>query len=186
MLERAPRLSAATIIVLLVALTFIPAGAEEAGWPTFARPELGLSIQRPPDLYELDPEPPAEDVNGEVEWGPKDHAWSILITSQKLKAGQTLGSIVEEEKKRNPRADAAEVKIGDGITAVRWWALDDDSLSTFVLLIDKTGTKLLAIELAIALTEDDSGKSLESLRTSYMGTIALFERMLTTVRIAKN
>ena len=180
------RVSAATIAAFLFVLTLAPAAAEEAGWPTFARPELGLTIQRPPDLYELDPEPPAEDVNGEVEWGPKDHAWSILITSQKLKAGQTLASIVEDEKKRNPRADAAEVKIGDGVTAVRWWALDDDALSTFVLLIDKTGTKLVAIELAIALSEDDEGKTMESLRTSYMGTIALFERMLTTVRIAKN
>ncbi len=180
------RVSAATIAAFLFVLTLAAAEAEEPGWPTFARPELGLTIQRPPDLYELDPEPPAEDVNGEVEWGPKDHAWSILITSQKLKAGQTLASIVEDEKKRNPRADAAEVKIGDGVTAVRWWALDDDALSTFVLLIDKTGTKLIAIELAIALSEDDAGKTLEALRISYTGTLAMFERMLSTVRIAKN
>ncbi len=85
-----------------------------------------------------------------------------------------------------PKAEAAEVKIGDGIEAVRMWALDDDSLSTFVLLVDKSGTKLIAIELAIALGEEDEGKSLDSLRISYTGTLALFERMLGTVRIAKN
>ena len=172
--------------LLFILLWAQQARAQEAGWQTFTRPELGLSLQRPPDLYELDPEPPGEDVNGEVEWGPKDHAWSILITSQKLKAGQTLDSLVAEEKKRNPRADAVSVTIGEGVTAVRWWALDDDSLSTFVLLLDKTGTKLIAIELAIALTEEDEGKSVESLRASYMGTIALFERMLSTVKIDKN
>lgn len=186
MLERGLRFAAVTIASLAVALTLASVRAQESGWQTFARAELGLTVQRPPDLYELDPEPPSEDVNGEVEWGPKDHAWSILITSQKLKAGQTLASIVDEEKKRNPKAEAADVKIGDGVAAVRWWALDDDSLSTFVLLLDKTGTKLVAIELAIALSEDDSGKSIDSLRNSYTGTIALFERMLTTVRIAKN
>lgn len=174
--------AAAVLFVLALALE---SRAQEAGWQAFARPDLGLSLQRPPDLYELDPEPPGEDVNGEVEWGPKDHAWSILITSQKLKPGQTLEALVAEEKQRNPRADAASVTIGDGVAAVRWWALDDDSLSTFVLLLDKTGTKLIAIELAIALTEEDEGKSIESIRTSYMGTIALFERMLTTVKIDK-
>ena len=174
---------AASLILVLVLLR---AEAQEAGWQTFKRPELGLSVQRPSDLYELDPEPPGEDVNGEVEWGPKDHAWSILITSQKLKPGQTLDSMVAEEKKRNPRADASSVQIGNGITAVRWWALDDDSLSTFVLLLDKTGTKLIAIELAIALDEEDEGKSIDSLRATYMGTIALFERVLSTVKIEKD
>jgi hypothetical protein len=103
-----------------------------------------------------------------------------------LKPGQTLASVVADEKRRNPKAEAAEVKIGDGIDAARLWALDDDTLSTFVLLIDKTGTKLIAIELAIALTEEDADKSLESLRISYNETLALFERMLGTVRIAKN
>jgi hypothetical protein len=78
------------------------------------------------------------------------------------------------------------VKIGDGIEAVRMWALDEDSLSTFVLLVDKTGTKLIAIELAIALGEDDAGKSLEALRRVYSEPLALFARMLATVRIAKN
>lgn len=186
MKERTLRPSTAFGAVLLILATLTMSRAQEAGWQTFARAELGLSLQRPPDLYELDPEPPGEDVNGEVEWGPKDHAWSILITSQKLKPGQTLDSIVAEEKQRNPKADAAAVKIGDGVSAVRWWSLDDDSLSTFVLLLDKTGTKLIAIELTITLEEDDEGKSLESLRTSYMGSIALFERMLSTVKIDKN
>jgi hypothetical protein len=65
------------------------------------------------------------------------------------------------------------------------WALDEDSLSTFVLLLDKTNTKLIAIELAIALGEEDAGKSLDALRISYSGTLALFERMLATVRMAK-
>jgi len=195
MRERALRFAAAPIaafafaafaLAVALALTFAPATAQEAGWQTFTRPELGLTVQRPPDLYELDPEPPSEDVIGEVEWGPKDHAWSILITSQKLKPGQTLASIVAEEKSRNPKAEAAATKIGDGVEAVRWWSLDDDSLSTFVLLLDKTGTKLVAIELAIALGEDDAGKSMDSLRIAYMGSIALFERMLTTVKVAKN
>ena len=176
---------AAAAVALLVAFVN-GAAAQEPGWQTFTRAELGLSVQRPSDLYELDPEPPAEDVTGEVEWGPKDHGWSIIVTSQKLKPGQTLAAVVAEEKKRNPKAEAAEVKIGDGIEAVRMWALDDDSLSTFVLLVDKSGAKLIAIELAIALGEEDEGKSLDALRISYTGTLALFERMLGTVRIAKN
>jgi hypothetical protein len=186
MWERLLRLIAAGLFPLGVAALVNPAAAQEPGWQTFTRAALGLSIQRPADLYELDPEPPAEDVTGEVEWGPKDHGWSIIVTSQKLKPGQTLAAVVAEERKRNPKAESAEVKIGDGIEAVRMWALDDDSLSTFVLLVDKTGTKLIAIELAIALTEEDSGKNLEALRLSYNGTLALFERMLATVRIAKN
>lgn len=180
------RVAAAAVVMLWLAAFVNRAAAQEAGWQTFTRAELGLSIQRPADLYELDPEPPAEDVSGEVEWGPKDHGWSIIVTSQKLKPGQTLAAVVAEEKRRNPKAEAAEVKIGDGIEAVRMWALDDDSLSTFVLLVDKTGTKLIAIELAIALGEEDEGKNLDSLRISYTGTLALFERMLGTVRIAKN
>jgi hypothetical protein len=180
------RVAAAAVALLWLAAFVNRAAAQEAGWQTFTRAELGLSIQRPADLYELDPEQPAEDVTGEVEWGPKDHGWSIIVTSQKLKPGQTLAAVVAEEKKRNPKAEAAEVKIGDGIDAVRMWALDDDSLSTFVLLVDKTGTRLIAIELAIALGEEDEGKSLESLRISYTGTLAMFERMLATVRIAKN
>ncbi|HEY7609446.1 MAG TPA: hypothetical protein VIF14_09455 [Alphaproteobacteria bacterium] len=171
---------------LALAAAAAPAAAQEEGWKTFTRPALGLTVQRPADLYELDPEAPAEDVTGEVEWGPKDHGWSVIVTSQKLKPGQTLASVVAEEKQRNPKAEAAQVKIGDGIEAARLWALDDDTLSTFVLLVDKTGTKLIAIELAIALTEDDADKSIESLRISYNGTLALFERMLRTVRIAKN
>src|SRR5262249_31412769 len=150
------------------------------------RPELGLTVQRPGDLYELEPESPAEDVKGEVEWGPKDQGWSIIITSQRLKPGQTLASVVAEEKQRNPKAESAEVKIGDGVAAVRMWALDEDSLSTFVLLMDKSGTRLIAIELAIALGEEDAGKNLDSLRVTYNGTLALFERMLTTVRIARD
>lgn len=176
----------AAAAVALLAAFVNGAAAQEPGWQTFTRAELGLSVQRPSDLYELDPEPPAEDVTGEVEWGPKDHGWSIIVTSQKLKPGQTLAAVVAEEKKRNPKAEAAEVKIGDGIEAVRMWALDDDSLSTFVLLVDKSGAKLIAIELAIALGEEDEGKSLDALRISYTGTLALFERMLGTVRIAKN
>lgn len=183
---RALRVAAVALATLCLAALVNPASAQEAGWQTFTRAALGLSIQRPSDLYELDPEPPAEDVTGEVEWGPKDHGWSIIVTSQKLKPGQTLAAVVAEEKKRNPKAESSEVKIGDGIEAVRMWALDEDSLSTFVLLIDKTGTKLVAIELAIALGEDDAGKNLEALRISYTGTLALFERMLGTVRIAKN
>ena len=168
-------------------LAFVnPARAQDADWKTFTRAELGLSLSRPADLYELDPESPAEGVTGEVEWGPKDHGWSIIITSQKLKPGETLASIVAEETKRNPKAESAPVKIGDGIEAFRLWALDDDSLSTFVLLVDKTGTKLIAIELAIALTEDDADKNIASLRISYNGTLGLFEKMLSTVRIAKN
>ena len=188
MMERALRVAAVAAFALAVslALTFAPAAAQEAGWQTFTRAELGLTVQRPPDLYELDPEPPSEDVTGEVEWGPKDHVWSILITSQKLKPGQTLASIVAEEKSRNPKAEAAETKIGDGVEAVRWWSLDDDSLSTFVLLLDKTGTKLIAIELAIAVGDEDTGKSMDQLRAANTGAIALFERLLTTVRIAKN
>ena len=185
MWERTLRLWAAGLVALALAPLINTAAAQEAGWKTFTRAELGLTIQRPEDLYELDPESPAEDVNGEVEWGPKDHGWSVIITSQKLKAGQTLASLVEEEKKRNPKAEITAVKIGDGLEAFRVWALDDDSLSTFVLILDKTGTKLIAIELAIALGEDDTGKSLDSLRISYNGTLALFERMLGTVRIAK-
>ena len=183
---RALRVAAVALATLCLAALDNPAKAQETGWQTFTRAALGLSIQRPSDLYELDPEPPAEDVVGEVEWGPKDHGWSIIVTSQKLKPGQTLAAVVAEEKKRNPKAESAEVKIGDGVEAVRMWALDEDSLSTFVLLVDKTGTKLIAIELAIALGEDDAGKSLEALRISYTGTLALFERMLGTVRIAKN
>jgi hypothetical protein len=186
MWERWLRPAAVGIVALGAAALVNPAPAQEAGWPTFTRPELGLSMQRPADLYELDPEPPAEDVKGEVEWGPKDQGWSIIVTSQKLKPGQTLASVVDEEKKRNPKAEAAAVKIGDGIEAVRMWALDEDSLSTFVLLVDKTGTKLIAIELAIALGEDDAGKSLEALRRVYSEPLALFARMLATVRIAKN
>lgn len=180
------RVAAVALASLCLAALVNRAAAEEAGWQTFTRAELGLSIQRPADLYELDPEPPAEDVVGEVEWGPKDHGWSIIVTSQKLKQGETLAGVVAAEKKRNPKAEASEVKIGDGIAAVRMWALDDDALSTFVLLIDKTGTKLIAIELAIALGEEDAGKPLDALRISYTGTLALFERMLSTVRIAKN
>lgn len=180
------RVAAVALISLWVAAFVNGAAAQDAGWQTFTRPALGLSIQRPSDLYEIDPEPPAEDVTGEVEWGPKDHGWSIIVTSQKLKPGQTLAAVVAEEKKRNPKAEASEAKIGDGIEAVRMWALDDDTLSTFVLLVDKTGTKLIAIELAIALGEEDEGKSIEALRISYTGTLALFERMLGTVRIAKN
>jgi hypothetical protein len=186
MWERALDRAAFGFFALCLAALVNPAPAQEAGWRTFTREALGLSIQRPADLYELDPEPPAEDVTGEVEWGPKDHGWSIIVTSQKLKPGQTLAGVVADEKKRNPKAESSEVKIGDGIEAVRMWALDDDSLSTFVLLVDKTGTKLIAIELAIALGEEDAGKSLEALRISYSGTLALFERMLATVRIAKN
>lgn len=182
--DRLGLLSAGLLWLALIA-AIGPAAAQEAGWKTFTRAELGFTIQRPEDLYELDPESPAEDVNGEVEWGPKDHGWSVIITSQKLKAGQTLASLVEDEKKRNPKAEIAPVKIGDGIEAYRVWALDDDSLSTFVLILDKTGTKLIAIELAIALGEEDTGKSIDSLRISYNGTLALFERMLGTVRIAK-
>jgi len=185
MWERVLGLLAAGLVLLAVASLVNTAAAQEAGWPTFTRSELGLSIQRPSDLYELDPEPPSEDVNGEVEWGPKDHGWSVIITSQKLKPGQTLASVVADEKKRNPKAEAAEVKIGDGIEAVRMWALDDDSLSTFVLMLDKTGTKLIAIELAIALSEEDAAKSIDALRIAYSGTLALYERMLATVRIAK-
>lgn len=180
------RVAAVALVSLWVAAFLNRAAAQEAGWQTFTRAALGLSIQRPSDLYELDPEAPAEDVTGEVEWGPKDHGWSIIVTSQKLKPGQTLAAVVAEEKKRNPKAEASEAKIGDGIEAVRMWALDDDTLSTFVLLVDKTGTKLIAIELAIGLGEDDDGKSIDALRISYTGTLALFERMLSTVRIAKN
>ena len=186
MRERALRVAAVAFFSLCLAALVNPAAAQEAGWQIFTRAELGLSIQRPSDLYELDPEPPAEDVVGEVEWGPKDHGWSIIVTSQKLKPGQTLAAVVAEEKKRNPKAESSEVKIGDGIEAVRMWALDEDSLSTFVLLVDKTGSKLIAIELAIALGEDDAGKNLVAVRISYTGTLALFERMLGTVRIAKN
>ena len=174
------------LVSLAFAASAAPAKAEDDGWKTFTRPALGLTVQRPADLYELDPEAPAEDVTGEVEWGPKDHGWSIIVTSQKLKPGQTLASVVAEEKQRNPKAEAAQVKIGDGIEAARLWALDDDTLSTFVLFVDKTGTKLIAIELAIGLTEEDADKSVDSLRISYTGTLALFERMLGTVRIAKN
>lgn len=184
--ERMLRCLTVGFVSLCLSALVNPAPAQEVGWKTFARNALGLSIQRPADLYELDPEPPAEDVVGEVEWGPKDHGWSIIVTSQKLAAGKTLAAVVEEEKKRNPKAEAAEVKIGDGIEAVRMWALDEDTLSTFVLLVDKTGTKLIAIELAIALTEEDNGKTVEALRLAYSGTLALFERMLATVRIAKN
>ncbi|MCW5772476.1 MAG: hypothetical protein KIT16_12620 [Rhodospirillaceae bacterium] len=177
---------AALALLLLAPAAFAPAFAEDAPWKTFTRPALGLSIQRPADLYELDPEAPAENVNGEVEWGPKDHAWSILITSQALADGQTLASIVADEKKRNPQTEAATAKIGDGVEAVRIWSLDEDALSLLVLLLDKTGSKLIAIELSIALTEDDAEKSVDSLRISYNGTIKLFERMLETVKIAKS
>lgn len=183
---RAFRVAAAALASLCVAAMVNPAAAEEDGWQTFTRAELGLSIRRPADLYELDPEPPAEDVVGEVEWGPKDHGWSIIVTSQRLKPGETLAGVAAAEKKRNPKAEASAVKIGDGIEAVRMWALDDDALSTFVLLVDKTGTRLIAIELAIAIGEEDAGKTLDALRISYTGTLALFERMLSTVRIAKN
>ena len=183
---RAFRVAAIALVSLWLVATIDRAAAQEAGWQTFTRAELGLSIQRPADLYELDPEPPAEDVVGEVEWGPKDHGWSIIVTSQKLKPGETLESVVAEERKRNPKAEASAVTIGDGIAAMRMWALDDDALSTFVLLVDKTGTKLIAIELAIALGEEDAGKTLDALRISYTGTLAMFERMLSTVRIAKN
>ena len=185
MWKRAFRCLAAGTVSLALAAFVNPAAAQDSDWKTFTRAELGLSLKRPADLYELDPESPAEGVTGEVEWGPKDHGWSIIITSQKLKAGETLASVVDEEKKRNPKAETSAVKIGDGVEAFRMWALDDDSLSTFVLLADKTGTKFIAIELAIALTEEDADKNLESLRISYNGTLALFERMLSTVRIAK-
>jgi hypothetical protein len=182
-------LAAGTVSLLLAAIVN-PARAQDSDWKTFTRAELGLSLKRPADLYELDPESPAEGVTGEVEWGPKDHGWSIIVTSQKLKPGQTLASVVADEVKRNPKAQSAPAKVGDpregGVEAFRMWALDDDSLSTFVLLVDKTGTKLIAIELAIALTEDDADKTLESLRISYTGTLGLFEKMLSTVRITKN
>lgn len=186
MLGRTLRFLAAGSVSLALAALVNSAVAQEPGWKSFAREGLGLSLERPADLYELDPESPSEDVSGEVEWGPKDHAWSIIITSQKLKPGQTLAAVAAEEKQRNPKAESAAVRIGDGIDAVRMWALDDDALSTFVLLVDKTGTKLIAIELAISLSEEDAGKTLEALRVSYSGTLALFERMLATVRIAKN
>jgi hypothetical protein len=186
MLEHARRLTLSAVVALVGALGADRAGAQEAGWQTFARAELGLTLQRPADLYELDPESPAEDVVGEVEFGPKDHSWSILVTSQKLKAGETLASVVAEEKNRNPKAEIAETRIGDGIAGYRIWALDDDALSTFVVLLDKTGTKMIAIELAITLAEEDANKSIDALRSSYGGVIALYERILATVRIAKN
>jgi hypothetical protein len=175
----------ALLAALALALTTARAAAQEGEWQTFSRSELGLTLQRPADLYELDPESPAEDVVGEVEFGPKDHSWSILVTSQKLKPGQTLASIAAEEKERNPKAQISRVKIGDGVDAVRVWALDDDALSTFVLMLDKTGTKFIAIELAVTLGEEDAKKSIDTLRGSYSGVIVLFERILATVRIAK-
>jgi hypothetical protein len=186
MLERARRLALGALVALAGAIPADGAGAQEAGWQTFTRAEIGLTLQRPADLYELDPESPAEDVVGEVEFGPKDHSWSILVTSQKLKAGETLASVVAEEKKRNPKAEIAEARIGDGIAAYRVWALDDDSLSTFVVLLDKTGTKIIAIELAITLAEEDANKTIDTLRSSYGSVVSLYERILATVRIAKN
>ncbi len=186
MWKRALRLIAASLVAPAFAALVNIADAQEADWRTFTRAELGLTMQRPADLYELDPESPAEDVKGEVEWGPKDHGWSIIVTSQKLKPGQTLASVVAEEQQRNPKAVATPTKIGDGVEAVRMWALDDDMLSSFVLLLDKTGTRLIAIELAILLDEDDAGKDLEALRSAHSGTLSMFERMLASVRIAKN
>jgi hypothetical protein len=182
----AARRAALLALLALAAAAATRALAQETGWQTFSRPELGLTLQRPADLYELDPESPAEDVVGEVEFGPKDASWSILVTSQKLQAGQTLDSILAEEKQRNPRAEIGDARIGDGIEVKRVWALDDDSLSTFVLLLDKAGTRMIAIELAITLAEEDAGKGIDALRGTYGGVIALYERILATVRIARN
>ncbi len=178
----------AVAVLLLVGLAgawSAAAVAQEAGWKTWTRAELGISIQRPADLYELDPEAPAEDVTGEVEWGPTDHGWSVLVTSQKLRAGQTLEAIAAEEKKRTPSAEISTVKIGNDITALRLWSLDDDALSTFVVFLDKSGTRMIAIELAIALADEDSGKKMDALRTSYNGTLALYDRMLATLKLEK-
>src|SRR5215213_8171867 len=90
MWERTLHLLAAGVVALALAPLIDAAAAQEAGWKTFTRAELGLTIQ-----------------------GPKDHGWSVIITSQKLKPGQTLASVVEDEKKRNPKAEMAPVKIGD-------------------------------------------------------------------------
>jgi hypothetical protein len=180
------RLAGGLIGALVASLIAAPAAPQDARWATFSRADLGLTLRRPADLYEVEPEAPSSDVRAEVEWGPKDHAWSILITSQKLKAGQTLATLLAEEKSQNPNAEAALVKIGDSVEAARIVARDEDTLSHLVLLLDRSGAKLIAIELAINLTEDDAGKSMDALRISYNGTLALFERMLETLRIAKN
>jgi hypothetical protein len=179
--------AAATAVAVAFAI-LLPAAAfaQDAPWKTFTRPALGLSMQRPADLYEIEPEAPADDVTGEVEWGPTDHAWSILVTSQALKDGQTLSSIVADEKSRNPRIEAEDLKIGGSVDAQRIVWLDEDALSVLVLLLDRSGTKLIAIQLSINLTEDDSDKDVAALRITYNGSLKLFARMIETVRIAKN
>src|SRR5687768_18218286 len=105
------------LLASVLALGLPGAQAKESGWSTWRNPELGLSIERPPDLYEIDPESPAVDIEAEVEWGPSDHAWTILVISQKPREARTLAEVAERLREQQPDAEIAQAPIGDGIAA---------------------------------------------------------------------
>ncbi len=167
--------------LLLIASAPQPAPAQQSGWRTWRSAELGLAIQRPPELYELDPESPADDINGEVEWGPQDQGWTIVVTSQKPKRARDVGEVAAQIRRQQPRSEVAEIAIGDGVKAARAVMVDADTFSTLVYFFDRGGTMLIAIELSIPVPEP--GKDLAALRAAHASTIALFERILATVRL---
>jgi hypothetical protein len=185
---RIPPLGKSIAILALAGLAMLapPSAAQSTELKTWTHKELGLAIQRPAELYELDPEPPADDINGEVEWGPKDHAWTILVTSQKPAQERSLAGVAAEIRKQQPEAEIAETQIGDGIAALRVTLLDPDALTAVVYFFDKRGTMLVAIELAIALGAADVGKDRAALKSAHAATLALFDRLIGSVRYTPN
>ncbi len=168
--------------LVLLALSPASGSAQQSGWRNWRNAELGLAMQRPPELYELDPESPADDINGEVEWGPPDHSWTIVVTSQKPKRARNLAAVIEQLKQQPPRSEVSEIVIGDGIKAARAVVLDAETFATLVYFFDRGGNNLIAVELSIGVA--DQGKNLAAVRSAHAATIALFERILATVRLA--
>ncbi len=175
-----------TILLALIAgvawLAPVQATAQVADIKTWTHKDLGISVRRPAGLYELDPEPPADDINGEVEWGPTDHAWTILVTSQKPAASRGLADVAAEIKKQQSDAEIAEAKIGDRIAALRVMLYDGDTLTSVVYFFDKRGTTLIAIELSITLGAEDAGKDRAALKTAHAATLGLFDGIVDSVR----
>jgi hypothetical protein len=176
----------ALLILIGVLLPLVSATAQESGWRTWRNPDLGVSIARPPDLYEVDPESPANDIEAEVEWGPADHGWTILVTSQKPRAARTLDQVAERLREQQPDAEIAQGKIGDGTAALRIVLRDSDSLSSLVYFFNRAGTHLVAVELAISLSDEEKEKTdLDEIKAAHGGTLALFERILASVRLER-
>lgn len=185
-------------IPTLIAITFLAAGAAQPGlaaaregWKTYAVPDLGFSIQVPPDFIYRAPNPSAPNLSDRVarlSYPEEMGSVFILLTSvdnpRKLALNQWLKSL-RKDYGYVPEYRNLLIGARRNIKAIRIDGVFEGQIEDEVVFRDAGADNLIRLTLIIRGVDDWMEVPYAKLRARYSEQTSLYDDILATIRLAR-